>query len=1581
MDEGVLIIEDYDSLIMDEVIVVDDYDSTIMDEDIVARAALHDLAILSDTTVRIRTAEELVAISSGQQSAGRHYILENDIYLTHEWTPIPDFRGVFDGQGHTINNLFVLKSSNHNNAGLFGETTGATVKNVNIHIGTQGITAFNSIDVGFLRSANSGGLIGTAMRTNIMNVHINGNVSAYNTSTGPLQRARAGGVVGQIHNSYPNYVFEGNSAISNVSASGFRGAIAGGLIGTLSGSSVVSNSFSSGNIFVISSSPGWQHESAGGGLIGNDTSAGMGTIKNSYSTSNVSGHAPGTANVHIGGLLGRDSVSILSSFRLFTQSIVAGSDNTVILNHSGMRISYDQMRNQATFVGWDFDNVWEFRAGENDGFPVLRGQGGTTSPTEPIPPPRVSSIHTAEELAAIASGRQSADRHYILENDIYLTYEWTPIPDFRGVFDGRGHTINNLFVLKSSNHDNAGLFAETTDATVKNVNIHIGTQGITTFNSIEIGFLHSANSGGLIGFATNTNIMNVHINGNVSAYNTSTGTLQRARAGGVVGSLQGTQHEFEGNSAISNVSASGFRGAIAGGLIGTLSSSTVVSNSFSSGNIFVISSSPGWQHESAGGGLIGNETSAGTGTIRNSYSTSNVSGHAPGTANVHIGGLLGRGSASILSSFRLSTQRIEEGSDNTVILNHSGSPISSEQMRDQASFVGWDFDNVWEFRVGENDGFPVLRGQGGTAPPLPLEPRISIIRSSSSIEPIPGPIEPINGIYEIFFTIISETETTELVTISLEMPDNFVFVNGYTSSRTFDGLDEEEKVISWKFRGTSLTSFSNSGIYNFSVMVSAGTHDFSWNSPVPISGKDVWSFTNHEDQFDSYETSPELEAFLRDRTSNTEFTRTTNWRRYRRGIREHLNREWDGSCVGMGLTVCLMWDNRLTPNNWDPQASTLSEVRLDFGRPLINFYQALQVTDKYYSLIDQTLSRSAQRNIIEIDALMRNAELLNYIVYLDFNVSGIYNRNYTGLSGRTHRRGDAFRRAHAIVLHGSPEPVLNDSVYQYRVRTYDPNFLFENTYFYYNTDTGSFAIPEWTQRPHIDYNMTSIRVFLSSFYGIPVLFDSFNPQSAGIQPMRGLVTSDSTLPVPLITSNRSSELTIVASDSGTIQIDGLLSSGDFEANPFFNSGVIDTSGNVAGVNVFMPISSSYIVYDDSGDDYLDISISTSDYFFNAICSNGIRVTFAPGGSAMLEMNSGEFYLAQVFNEGYYNIPWHTIAASGENANTASLERIGDDIMLTSDNMQNIVVTGESDTETILLTFSTNEERVLLKAVDNALVAYIDANGDGNFDTPIATSDPTDPTDPVDPTDPISPTPPVAPTDPDDPTAPRFPSRPPFRPNFGVPPAQPPPTPTPTPTPPPSEDEVSVAEALFRLGLFVGTGTDADGNPIFEPNRPPTRLEALALVIRLMGLQNEAMAFTGASRFNDVPAWGDRYAAFGYSIGITVGVNEEHTLFAPNRQVTAHEFTTFLLRVLGYSEADGDFIFEEAMQKASSIGFFSPFGITRISTDNFLRDHAAHAMANALLTPPQGSNEYLLYRLANQSVFSREDADWFHENVR
>ena len=85
--------------------------------------------------------------------------------------------------------------------------------------------------------------------------------------------------------------------------------------------------------------------------------------------------------------------------------------------------------------------------------------------------------------------------------------------------------------------------------------------------------------------------------------------------------------------------------------------------------------------------------------------------------------------------------------------------------------------------------------------------------------------------------------------------------------------------------------------------------------------------------------------------------------------------------------------------------------------------------------------------------------------------------------------------------------------------------------------------------------------------------------------------------------------------------------------------------------------------------------------------------------------------------------------------------------------------------------------------------------------------------------------------------------------------------------PPLEEFLALAEAyaneLYKLDLFLGTGTDSDGYPIFELETPLTRIQALILTIRLLGLEDEALAFDGENPFTDVPCWAVPYAAFGY----------------------------------------------------------------------------------------------------------------------
>lgn len=99
------------------------------------------------TIVIIKNADELFAFakdvnSNNNKYSGKTVILATDIDLQNKpWTPIgqtgaTEFRGTFDGQNHTIKNLFIDNSSytdEHTSTGLFGwAERGVTIKNVKV---------------------------------------------------------------------------------------------------------------------------------------------------------------------------------------------------------------------------------------------------------------------------------------------------------------------------------------------------------------------------------------------------------------------------------------------------------------------------------------------------------------------------------------------------------------------------------------------------------------------------------------------------------------------------------------------------------------------------------------------------------------------------------------------------------------------------------------------------------------------------------------------------------------------------------------------------------------------------------------------------------------------------------------------------------------------------------------------------------------------------------------------------------------------------------------------------------------------------------------------------------------------------------------------------------------------------------------------------------------------------------------------------------------------------------------------------------------------------------------------------------
>jgi len=185
----------------------------------------------------------------------------------------------------------------------------------------------------------------------------------------------------------------------------------------------------------------------------------------------------------------------------------------------------------------------------------------------------------------------------------------------------------------------------------------------------------------------------------------------------------------------------------------------------------------------------------------------------------------------------------------------------------------------------------------------------------------------------------------------------------------------------------------------------------------------------------------------------------------------------------------------------------------------------------------------------------------------------------------------------------------------------------------------------------------------------------------------------------------------------------------------------------------------------------------------------------------------------------------------------------------------------------------------------------------------------------------------------------------------------------------------LADALYQINLLAGTGKDANGDPVFELERPLNRMESLVLVIRLMGLEEKAQGFTGTNPFTDTPDWGDRFAAFAYSEGITAGVSD--TEFASDRLVTFQEFTAFALRVLGYSEKNGDFRYERALNQAYVTGLYSASHVQAVNNaGRYLRAYAVVSMVDALHTNMKGADTRLIDKLAADDVIDQEAADDF-----
>lgn len=158
-----------------------------------------------------------------------------------------------------------------------------------------------------------------------------------------------------------------------------------------------------------------------------------------------------------------------------------------------------------------------------------------------------------------------------------------------------------------------------------------------------------------------------------------------------------------------------------------------------------------------------------------------------------------------------------------------------------------------------------------------------------------------------------------------------------------------------------------------------------------------------------------------------------------------------------------------------------------------------------------------------------------------------------------------------------------------------------------------------------------------------------------------------------------------------------------------------------------------------------------------------------------------------------------------------------------------------------------------------------------------------------------------------------------------------------------------ADTLKDLGLFQGT---AQG---YELDRAPTRGEAAAMLVRLLGKEAEAKTLTYSAPFTDLDGWQKPYVQYLYENKLTNGASE--TTFEPEEACTANMYAAFLLRALDYNEAEDGYSYKQAVEKAYSIGLADYANCN--TNEAFLRDNVAAMSYTALMCPPKGETDMVL----------------------
>ena len=183
----------------------------------------------------------------------------------------------------------------------------------------------------------------------------------------------------------------------------------------------------------------------------------------------------------------------------------------------------------------------------------------------------------------------------------------------------------------------------------------------------------------------------------------------------------------------------------------------------------------------------------------------------------------------------------------------------------------------------------------------------------------------------------------------------------------------------------------------------------------------------------------------------------------------------------------------------------------------------------------------------------------------------------------------------------------------------------------------------------------------------------------------------------------------------------------------------------------------------------------------------------------------------------------------------------------------------------------------------------------------------------------------------------------------------------------SEEATAAADTLHALGLFNGTGDNPDGTPNYALDRALKRSEAVTMLVRLLGKEEEAKAGTWDTPFTDVSGWPVPYVGYAYANKLTSGTGAD--TFSGDNYVTATQYLTFVLRALGY-DSSSDFVWNAAWELTDELGI-THGEYNAENNKDFDRGNVVQISAAALSANMKGAPFTLAEKLIGEGVFTAE----------